>query len=175
MRKGGTLMLGGRFSGSEAADLAGVAYHQLDYRARREWVVASCGARGVVRRRVYTRADVVRLAALGHLGRSRVDVAACAVATRRLPVPNSDGFVIVWAIDEKAVRAVAANKQGVVSEYDQLTAPGANGALLRREVLHTSHPVAWRRSAEADRTEVARRPAEPPSGETGLTAPRVAS
>lgn len=134
----------------------------------------------------------------------------------RLPLPNGDGFLIVWAIDEKLVRVVCARslrkrtgepgryvlfdpanllrtlersrfesaaprrrtfsvayKQAVLTEYDRLTAPGAKGALLRREGLHTSHLVAWRRSATARRTSV-RRPANPAPGEVRTT-PRVAS
>jgi hypothetical protein len=215
---GAPSMLFRTFSGPEAADLSGITYRQLDYWARRGWVVPARVAGGKVPRRVYTAADIVRLAALGHLGRSRVDVAAYAAATGRLPIPTSDGFVIVWAIDEKAVRVVCARslrkrtgepgryvvfdptgllrtlersrfdgalprrrtfsdayKLGVLAEYDQLTGPGAKGALLRREGLHTSHLVAWRRYGTARRTPGAGRPALSGPGAADATTPRVAS
>ena len=40
-------------------------------------------------------------------------------------------------------------KLAILAEYDRLTAPGAKGSLLRREGLHSSHIVEWRRSREA--------------------------
>ena len=186
--------LTGEFSGPEAADLAGISYRQLDYWARRRWVVPSRVTADGVQRRVYSAADVVRLAALGHLGRSRVDVATYGRATGGLPVPNSLGFLVVWAIHDESVvlapakdlRHVASEpgryvvfdpapllrdlhgrrieervarprrrtfspdyKLSVLAEYERLTEPGAKGALLRREGLHTSHLVAWRRGRAA--------------------------
>ena len=186
--------LTGEFSGPEAADLAGISYRQLDYWARRRWVVPSRMSADGVHRRVYTAFDVVRLAALGHLGRSRVDVATYGEATGRLQIPNSLAFLVVWGTHDESVvltsakdlRQVACNpgryvifdpapllrqlhsrrddvrefrprrrtftadyKLGVLAEYERLTEPGAKGTLLRREGLHTSHLVAWRRSREA--------------------------
>ncbi|MGI8808590.1 MAG: MerR family transcriptional regulator [Acidimicrobiales bacterium] len=69
------------FSGPEAADLAGVTYRQIDYWARQGWVVPSQVSPDAVHRRLYSEADVVRVAALGHLGRSRIDVRKYAMAT----------------------------------------------------------------------------------------------
>jgi len=40
-------------------------------------------------------------------------------------------------------------KLAILAEYDRLTAPGAKGSLLRREGLHSSHIVEWRRAREA--------------------------
>jgi hypothetical protein len=58
-----------------AATLANITYRQLDYWARRGWVTPSIEL-GVGRpgRRLYGPADVVKLAALGHFGRSGADV-----------------------------------------------------------------------------------------------------
>lgn len=178
------------FSGPDAADLAGISYRQLDYWARQEWVLPSRISVEGVQRRMYTATDVVRLAALGHLGRSRVDVATYAKATGRLRVSGTAGSLIVWALHDEGVRAASPKglrnivrrpgryvvfdtapvvraiqrrradtseprprrrtftgeyKLEVLEEYDRLTAPGAKGGLLRREGLHTSHLVAWRR------------------------------
>jgi len=40
-------------------------------------------------------------------------------------------------------------KLAILAEYDRLTAAGAKGSLLRREGLHSSHIVEWRRAREA--------------------------
>ena len=40
-------------------------------------------------------------------------------------------------------------KLAILAEYDQLTEPGARGAVLRREGLYSSHLVEWRRAREA--------------------------
>jgi transposase len=40
-------------------------------------------------------------------------------------------------------------KLAVLAEYDRLAANGEKGALLRREGLHTSHLVEWRRARDA--------------------------
>ena len=180
-------------SGPEAADLAGISYRQLDYWARQGWVVPARVCSDGVQRRMYAESDVVRLAALGHLGKSRVDVATYAKATGRLRVSETEGCLIVWAIHEEWVQVAAprdlrnvisgpgryvifdtapvvgklrqrranvgerrprrrtftgAYKLKVLAEYDRLTEPGAKGRLLRREGLHTSHLVAWRRWRE---------------------------
>lgn len=179
------------FSGPEAAELAGISYRQLDHWARRSWVVPS-GAPDGTSRRSYSAADVVRLAALGHLGRSRVDVAAYAEATGRLPVGAGSDYVVVWGVHDDSVRIAGSRelrrvacqpgrwvlfdpaplvramgqraaeegprprrrtfgaeyKRAVLAEYDRISEPGAKSALLRREGLHTSHLVAWRRSRD---------------------------
>lgn len=180
----------GEFSGPEAAELAGISYRQLDYWARQRWVSPTRVTREGAQRRTYTAADVVRLAALGHLGRSRVDVATYGPATGRLRMPDGSAYLIVWAIHEERVQLAPAKdlrrvasrpgryvvfdpapllrtmrrraaehhearprrrtftaeyKLRVLHEYERLAQPGAKGALLRREGLHTSHLVAWRR------------------------------
>lgn len=195
------------FSGPEAAELSGVSYRQLDYWARQGWLVPSERGTNGVSRRVYTSNDVVRLAALGHLGRSRVDVGSYGLATGRLRLPEDGDFVIVWAVHNKQVhvtgadelRAVASDpgryvifdpaavlgalhryrqsvggtrrrrrtfsaeyKLAVVAEYERLSAPGAKGALLRREGLHTSHLLAWRRGRSSGALRL------PPTGENPL-------
>jgi hypothetical protein len=195
---------GGEYSGPEAADLAGISYRQLDYWARRNWVVPTRVDREGVQRRVYTTADIVRLAALGHLGRSHIDVATYAEATGRLGVSGTMGALVVWGVHDESVRLASAKdlrrvtsqpgryvifdpapllrslarrrsdttearpkrrtftavyKLGVLAEYERLTEPGAKGALLRREGLHTSHLVAWRRGRETGELAPHRRPA----------------
>lgn len=95
------------FSGPEAADLAGISYRQLDYWARQGWVVPSRVCSDGVPRRMYAVSDVVRLAALGHLGKSRVDVATYGAAIGRLRVSESEGHLIVFAIHEERVQAAA--------------------------------------------------------------------
>jgi len=206
------------YSGPEAAEAARISYRQLDYWARRNWVVPSGAASEGMQRRVYTVADVVRLAALGHLGRSRVDVATYGPATGRLQVPAGSAYLIVWAIHDENVRLTngkdlrrvacepgryvifdpapllrnlarrrseavevrprrrtftAEYKLAVLAEYERLTEPGAKGALLRREALHTSHLVAWRRGRETSELRERVRPpgrttrAERPAGVAG--------
>jgi transposase len=46
-------------------------------------------------------------------------------------------------------RFTADYKLAILAEYERLTADGSKGALLRREGLHTSHIVEWRRAREA--------------------------
>lgn len=204
---GDVLPTGGEYSGPEAAELAGISYRQLDYWARRNWVVPSRVDSLGVQRRVYSVADIVRLAALGHLGRSRVDVATYGEATGRLRVSEGLSFLVVWSIHDEAVRLTdakdlrrvvsepgryvifdpapllrclgrrraetpaarpkrrtftAAYKLGVLAQYERLTEPGAKGALLRREGLHTSHLVAWRRGRENGELLEPARPARRP-------------
>ena len=197
-----TVALAGEFSGPEAAELAGISYRQLDYWARRRWVVPSRVSADGVARRVYSAADVVRLAALGHLGRSRVDVATYGEATGRLRIPAGPAFLVVWGTHDESVVLTAARdlrqvachpgryvifdpapvlrelqrrveedtgprprrrtfgadyKLAVLAEYERQTEPGAKGAVLRREGLHTSHLVAWRRAREAGELRGGRR------------------
>ena len=93
------------FTGPEAAKLAEVTYRQLDYWARQGWVGPSVMPTTAGRRRLYSVADLVRLAALGHLGRSRLDVATYGRAMSQLAVPERTGFVIVFALSEGSVSA----------------------------------------------------------------------
>lgn len=40
-------------------------------------------------------------------------------------------------------------KAAILAEYDQVSEPGAKGAILRREGLYTSHLIDWRRARDA--------------------------
>lgn len=95
---------GAEFSGPEAAELAGITYRQVDYWARRRWVVPSGVARAAGHRRAYSVTDLVRLGALGHLRRARVDVAAYGRATGQLRLPTQFRFLFVWNLSEETVR-----------------------------------------------------------------------
>ena len=84
-------------SAPEAARLAAITYRQLDYWARRGWVPPSVEAgTGRPGRRLYSSHDVLRLAALGHLGRSGTDVAQLGpqVAALELPADDVDYLVV---------------------------------------------------------------------------------
>ena len=192
-RLGGDALDADEFTGPDAAELAGVSYRQLDYWARQGCVSPSVISRSDRRRR-YRAADVVRLAALGHLGRSGLDVARYARAISTLQAPDRIGFVIVFALNDGSVsvrmardlpllgqspdryvvfdpeplldelrrrepqsagakprrrRFGAAYKLAILREYDEASEPGAKTALLRREGLHSSHLVLWRRALQA--------------------------
>jgi hypothetical protein len=82
----------------DAFRLAGITYRQLDYWARRGWVVPSVEAgTGRPGRRLYSPDDVLRLAALGHLGRSGADVGQLGpqVAGLELPAGDVDYLVVL--------------------------------------------------------------------------------
>ncbi len=85
------------FTGPTAARLADVSYRQLDYWARCGWITPSVDEVGPARprrpRRLYRSDDVVRLALLGHLGRSGFDVRAVGPAVGALEFPRSDAVV----------------------------------------------------------------------------------
>ncbi len=49
----------------------------------------------------------------------------------------------------KRRRFTAEYKAAIVAEYEQLTEPGAKGALLRREGLYHSHVIDWTRARDA--------------------------
>ena len=85
-------------SAVDAFQLAGITYRQLDYWARRGWVEPSIEAgTGRPGRRLYSPGDVIRLATLGHLGRSGIDVGRLGpqVATLNLPTGTSDYLIIL--------------------------------------------------------------------------------
>ncbi|HYN98061.1 MAG TPA: MerR family transcriptional regulator [Actinomycetota bacterium] len=96
-----------------AAELANITYRQLDYWDRQGWVKPSVEA-GVGRpgRRIYAPEDVVRLAALGHFGRSGADVGQLgeviadldlsAAPADYLLVASGTGVEIVAAADLRA-------------------------------------------------------------------------
>ena len=85
-------------SAVDAFQLAGITYRQLDYWARRGWVEPSIEA-GIGRpgRRLYSPDDVIRLATLGHLGRSGIDVGRLGpqVTTLELPAGSGDYLIIL--------------------------------------------------------------------------------
>lgn len=85
-------------SAVDAFQLAGITYRQLDYWARRGWVEPSIEAgTGRPGRRLYSPDDVIRLATLGHLGRSGIDVGRLGplVATLKLPTGTADYLIIL--------------------------------------------------------------------------------
>jgi DNA-binding transcriptional MerR regulator len=84
-------------SGPKAAELANITYRQLDYWARQGWVTPSVEA-GVGRpgRRIYAQGDVVKLAALGHFGRSGADVGQLGPAITAVDLSNApDDYLLV--------------------------------------------------------------------------------
>jgi len=81
---------------AQAFELAGITYRQLDYWARRGWVSPSVEAgSGRPGRRLYSPADVIRLAALGHFGRSGVDVGQVGPEMASLTVPETGDHLVV--------------------------------------------------------------------------------
>lgn len=93
-------------SAPEAAALAGVTYRQLDYWSRKGWVVPAQVERVSAGRQLrrYGEADVLRLAALAHLGRSGLDVAAFGPQVGELDL-GEDSLMVVGP---EAVLAVVA-------------------------------------------------------------------
>ena len=72
----------------------------------------------------------------------------------------SAGFPAAAAVPDPEVRAVAKRRQfsaayklSVLAQVDELTEPGAIGALLRREALYSSQLTGWRREREAGALE----------------------
>ncbi len=84
------------FGAANAFQLAGITYRQLDYWARRGWVSPSVEAgSGRPGRRLYSPADVIRLAALGHFGRSGVDVGQVGPTMASVAVPDAGDHLLV--------------------------------------------------------------------------------
>ena len=97
----------------DAFRLAGITYRQLDYWARRGWVAPSVEAgTGRPGRRLYSPDDVLRLAALGHLGRSGADVGQLGpqVADLELPAGDVDYLVVLGSDSELSLEIVAASE-----------------------------------------------------------------
>ncbi len=93
-------------TGPRAAELAGITYRQLDYWARQGWLQPTVvRGRGRAGRREYTAADVVRLAALAHLGRNKADVGTLGPALGGLELPDDEDFLVV--ADGSTVAAIA--------------------------------------------------------------------
>jgi DNA-binding transcriptional MerR regulator len=90
-----------------AAELAGITYRQLDYWARQGWLQPSVDrGRGRSARRLYSEDDVIRLAALAHLGRTKADVGALAPLLGNLEL--GEGDVLVVAGPEPSVETIPA-------------------------------------------------------------------
>ncbi|MEV5835523.1 transposase [Nocardia sp. NPDC052112] len=69
-------------------------------------------------------------------------------------LPAEDGVVAARKKSSKGKRSTrrrftAEYKAAIVAEYEQLTEPGAKGALLRREGLYHSHVIDWTRARDA--------------------------
>ncbi|HYO00047.1 MAG TPA: MerR family transcriptional regulator [Actinomycetota bacterium] len=96
-------------SGPKAAELANITYRQLDYWARQGWVKPSVEA-GVGRpgRRIYAPEDVVKLAALGHFGRSGADVGQLGevIAGLDLSGPPADYLLVASGTGVEMVAAM---------------------------------------------------------------------
>ena len=85
---------------TQACDLANVTYRQLDYWARKEWVSPSVDeGLGRAGRRLYSPADVVRLAALGHFGRAGLDVGRIGPELAALDMPLGTDFLVAASPD----------------------------------------------------------------------------
>jgi hypothetical protein len=93
-------------TGPRAAELAGITYRQLDYWARQGWLRPTVvRGRGRAGRREYAPADVIRLAALAHLGRNKADVGTLGPALAEVELPAEGDFLIV--ADGSSVAAVS--------------------------------------------------------------------
>ncbi len=108
-----------------AATLAHITYRQLDYWARQGWITPSIEP-GVGRpgRRLYGPADVIKLAALGHFGRSGTDVGHLGPKLARLNLTDLPGDYVLVAtggdvvvVDASELRAVLA-RPGTYSLFD---------------------------------------------------------
>lgn len=96
-------------SGPKAAELANITYRQLDYWARQGWVTPSVEAgTGRPGRRIYAPEDVVKLAALGHFGRSGADVGQLGPAICGLDLTEDAGDYLLVCSGGPEVEVVAA-------------------------------------------------------------------
>ena len=83
-------------SGPRAAEIANITYRQLDYWARQGWVTPSVAAgTGRPGRRIYAPEDVVKLAALGHFGRSGADVGQLGPGICGVDLPETGDYLLV--------------------------------------------------------------------------------
>ncbi len=146
-------------SGPQAAQLAGITYRQLDYWARQGWLQPSLArGRGRAARRQYSRDDVIRLAALAHLGRTKADVGALAPALGQLTIPEGDVLIAAGA-EAKLEVVPASGLRGYVSSGEplrvfdpapvraRLQALGAQGTQAEAEAV-VEQPAAEEPAAE---------------------------
>ena len=99
----------GVITGPDAAALAGITYRQLDYWARQGWLQPSLDrGTGRAARRKYSRGDVIRLAALAHLGRTKADLGVLGPRLGRLDIPEGDVLIVVGP--DSDVEAVPAHR-----------------------------------------------------------------
>ena len=136
-------------SAPDAFRLAGITYRQLDYWARRGWVAPSVEAgTGRPGRRLYSPDDVLRLAALGHLGRSGADVGQLGPQVAGLELPAGDVDYLVVLGSELSLEIVAASELRA-----RLGAPGTytvfDPAPLRRQLGLASAAPARTRLTQA--------------------------
>ena len=134
----------------DAFRLAGITYRQLDHWARRAWVAPSVEAgTGRPGRRLYSPEDVLRLAALGHLGRSGADVGRLGPQVAGLELPDGDVDYLVVLGSELSLEIVAAGEL-----RPKLGTPGTyvvfDPAPLRRQLgLASPAPARLRESRTA--------------------------
>ena len=133
----------------DAFRLAGITYRQLDYWARRGWVAPSIEAgTGRPGRRLYSPDDVLRLAALGHLGRSGADVGQLGPQLAGLELPAGDVDYLVVLGPELGLEVVTASELRA-----RLGTPGSyvvfDPAPLRRQLGLASAAPSRTRLSEA--------------------------
>lgn len=136
-------------SGPKAAELANITYRQLDYWARQGWVKPSVEP-GVGRpgRRIYGPADVVKLAALGHFGRSGADVGQLGQAIAGLSLSGAPDDYLLVASGTASVEVVAAGAlRARVSEPGSSFVFDPAGVLGRMTGAAPQSRAAARRSA----------------------------
>lgn len=131
-----------------AATLANITYRQLDYWARQSWIIPSIEpGMGRPGRRLYGPTDVIKLAALGHFGRSGADVGVLGPKLSRLKLTDVVDYVLVATggdvivVEASELRAVLA-RPGTYSLFDPA---GLRGKL--QAAPETVGPSASRRSA----------------------------
>jgi DNA-binding transcriptional MerR regulator len=118
----------------EAFPLAGITYRQLDYWAARGWVKPSIEpGSGRPGRRLYSPNDVLRLATLGHMGRSGADVGQLGPQMAELKLPTDAADYLVVLEPDLSLRVVTA-----ADLRDHVAIPGSyvvfDPAPLRRQL-----------------------------------------
>ena len=102
---------------TQACELSGVTYRQLDYWARRGWVRPSVDVGlGRAGRRLYGPTDVIRLGALRHFGVAGLDVGKLGPVLAEVDLPLGDDFLVVADADGRVVVVGAEGLRAAVSE-----------------------------------------------------------